>query len=108
MTESENKNDSHGNHIRKERLMGHKVGISSLEGNYFYNDILESVPQYLQAMPELMISEEYRTQIKLQLQKEKNNQLQAELKKNTVPKELMDELLAKIERLEKYQKVSDV
>jgi DnaJ-domain-containing protein 1 len=59
-------------------------------------------------MPELMISEEYRTQIKLQLQKEKNNQLQAELKKNTVPKELMDELLAKIERLEKYQKVSDV
>ena len=55
-----------------------------------------------------MISEEYRTQIKLQLKKEKNNQLQAELKKNTVPKELMDELLAKIERLEKYQKVSDV
>jgi len=108
MTESENKNDSHGNHIRKERLMGHKVGISSLEGNYFYTNILESVPQYLQAMPELMISEEYRTQIKLQLQKEKNNQLQAELKKNTVPKELMDELLAKIERLEKYQKVSDV
>ena len=104
MTELENKNDSHGNHIRKERLMGHKSGISSLESNYFFSNILESVPQYLQAMPELMISDEYRTKIQLVQEQKEKTQLQTEIQEKDNALEAIKELKLKIERIQKYQK----
>jgi len=84
MTELENKNDSHGNHIRKERLMGHKSGISSLESNYFFSNILESVPQYQE--------QKKKTQLEIEIQ-EKDNALEA-----------LEELKLKVERIQKYQK----
>ena len=104
MTELENKNDSHGNHIRKERLMGHKSGISSLESNYFFSNILESVPQYLQAMPELMITNEYRTRHLLEQEQKKKIQLEAEIKEKDNALEAIKELKLKVERIQKYQK----
>jgi integrase len=105
MSESENRNDSHGNHIRKERLMGHTTGISNLEGNYFFSDILESVPQYLQAMPELMISDEYRTRYLLEQERKEKTQLDTESQqKKDDFKEAIKELTLKVERVEKYQK----
>ena len=104
MTELENKNDSHGNHIRKERLMGHKSGISSLESNYFFSNILESVPQYLQAMPKLMISDEYRTKNLLELEQKKKTQLETEIQEKDNALEALKELKLKVERIQKYQK----
>lgn len=105
MTELENKNDSHGNHIRKERLMGHKSGISSLESNYFFSNILESVSQYLQAMPELMISDEYRTKNLLEQEQKKKTQLESEIQqKDNASIKAIKELTLKVERMEKYQK----
>jgi integrase len=105
MTELENKNDSHGNHIRKERLMGHKSGISSLESNYFFSNILESVSQYLQAMPELMISDEYRTKNLLEQEQKKKIQLESEIQqKDNASIKAIKELTLKVERMEKYQK----
>ena len=104
MTELENKNDSHGNHIRKERLMGHKSGISSLESNYFFSNILESVPQYLQAMPELMITDEYRTKNLLEQEQKKKIQLEAEIKEKDNALEAIKELKLKVERMQKYSR----
>lgn len=104
MTELENKNDSHGNHIRKERLMGHKSGISSLESNYFFSNILESVPQYLQAMPKLMISDEYRTKNLLEQEQKKKTQLETEIQEKDNALEALKELKLKVERIQKYQK----
>ena len=104
MTELENKNDSHGNHIRKERLMGHKSGISSLESNYFFSNILESVPQYLQAMPKLMISDEYRTKNLLEQEQKKKTQLEIEIQEKDNALETLKELKLKVERIQKYQK----
>jgi integrase len=104
MTELENKNDSHGNHIRKQRLMGHKSGISSLESNYFFSNILESVPQYLQAMPELMISNEYRDKHLLEEEQKKKTHLEAEIQEKNNALEAINELKLKVERMQKYQK----
>lgn len=104
MSELENKNDSHGNHIRKERLMGHNTGISNLEGNYFFSDILESVPQYLQAMPDLIISDEYRTRILLEQEQNKKIILEAEIKEKDNALEVIKELKLKVDRMQKYQK----
>ncbi len=104
MTELENKNDSHGNHIRKERLMGHKSGISSLESNYFFSNILESVPQYLQAMPKLMISDEYRTKNLLEQEQKKKTPLEIEIQEKDNALETLKELKLKVERIQKYQK----
>lgn len=102
MTERENKNESHANHIRKERLLGHKVAISSLEQSYFYNGILESVPQYLEAMPDLMITEEYRAKWQLEKEKQKTTQLERSLKEKETALEMVEELKAKVTRMEKY------
>jgi len=85
--------------------MGHKSGISSLESNYFFSNILESVSQYLQAMPELMISDEYRTKNLLEQEQKKKTQLESEIQqKDNASIKAIKELTLKVERMEKYQK----
>lgn len=103
MVEHTGESDSHANHIRKERLLGHKVAISNLEQSYFYNDILESVPQYLEVMPELMITEEYRAKWQLEEEKQKRTKLEHSLVEKEKALEIVEELKAKITRMEKYE-----
>ncbi|MGI0057282.1 MAG: hypothetical protein ACREAK_07910, partial [Nitrosarchaeum sp.] len=104
MSELKNNNDSHANLIRKERLFGHKIGVTKLDNSYFFSEIEEAVPQYLRAMPELMISEEYRASWALQEVQEENQQLQKTIEEKDQALVMLEELKEKVERLEKYDK----
>ncbi|MGI0058861.1 MAG: hypothetical protein ACREBJ_03755, partial [Nitrosotalea sp.] len=61
--------------VIKERLMGHD-GIVGTDKNYYWTDILDMVPDYLQAMPYLMISEENRLVQKLEAEKLERQRLE--------------------------------
>mgnify|MGYP006275839401 CR=1 FL=1 len=106
MSDLQNKSDSHGNHIRKERLMGHKSALSQLEGSYYYSDILESVPQYLEGMPKLMISDVYRTKIELQAKQQEQTRLEREIQEKNLALDAIKELELKVDRIQRYQKKS--
>jgi len=96
MVDQQNKNDSHGNHIRKERLLGHKSALSNLEDSYYYSNVLEAVPQYLEGMSKLMIGDNYKKD--WDSTKQDNNSYEI------LHKEI-EELQAKITRIGKYQKI---
>lgn len=65
--------------IRKEMMMGH-VGLIKLDRNYFKTHITELVEEYLNAVPNLTISDEERVKAEnLKLKKEKS-----EFEKNSV------------------------
>jgi len=104
MSELKINNDSHANLIRKERLFGHKIGVTKLDNSYFFSEIEEAVPQYLRAMPELMISEEYRAKWALQEAKEDNQKLQRTIEEKDQALVMLEEIKAKVERLETYDK----
>ncbi|MGH3628423.1 MAG: hypothetical protein ACRDRL_13425, partial [Sciscionella sp.] len=106
MSEQKINGESQANLIRKERLFGHKVGVTKLDSSYFYSDIEESVSQYLQAMPELMISEEYRARRDLQIAQNENQKLQQTIQEKDKALEMVEELKAKMERFEKYEKLT--
>lgn len=105
MSEQKINGESHANLIRKERLFGHKVGVTKLDASYFYSEIEESIPQYIHAMPDLMISEEYRTRRDLQILKDENQKLQQTIKEKDSALLMVEELKAKMDRMEKYQRI---
>lgn len=78
--------------VIKERLLGHD-GIVKTDKNYFWTDVLEHVDQYMAAMPELMLSDEYRLRMRLE-QKEK------EITGNKMIKLQYEEALTRIAELE--------
>lgn len=102
MSEQKINEDSHANLIRKERLFGHKTGVTKLDNSYFFSEIEESIPQYLQAMPELMISEEYRAKRELQLVQNENKHLEQTIKEKDNALLMVEQLKAKLERIERY------
>lgn len=106
MSDLQNKNDSHGNHIRKERLLGHKSALSELEGSYYYSNVLEAVPQYLEGMPNLMISDEYRAKIRLQDEQKEKTRLEQEIQQKNQALDAIRELKLKVDRIQRYQKKS--
>lgn len=88
--------------VIKERLLGH-YGLVKTDKNYFWTDVLDHVPEYLQAMPELMINDECRLKIKLEEISSENQKLsQANHEKQLALKRL-SELEAKFDRMQKYQ-----
>lgn len=87
--------------VKKERLMGH-YGLVQTDKNYFWVNKLELVPEYLEAMPELMISEEYRLKHKLELEKSRSENLERENESKNGLIMKMKELEAKVRRMEKY------
>lgn len=101
-TERQIHNDPFGHFIRQERLFGHKIAFSKNEQSYFASNIEEAVPQYLEAMPELMISPEFR-QLKLIKTMTAENQklLQSNQEKDSAITRVK-ELEAKFDRFEKY------
>jgi len=88
--------------VIKERLLGH-YGLVKTDKNYFWTDVLEHVTEYLQAMPDLMTSDEYRLKEKLEETRVENQKLsQANYEKHLALQRL-SELEAKVERMQKYQ-----
>jgi len=88
--------------VIKERLFGH-YGLIKTDKNYFWTDTLELVPEYLEAMPELMISDEYRLKHKLNQQIQKNEKLEQSNKEKELALRRLAELEVKMERIQKYQ-----
>ena len=103
MSEQKVNQDSQANLIRKERLFGHKIGVTKLDTSYFFSEIEEAVPQFLQAMPELMISEEYRARRDLQFTQDENKRLQQVVEEKDRALAIVEEIKAKMMRMEKYQ-----
>ena len=90
--------------VIKERLLGHG-GLVKTDKNYFWTDIEDLVPEYLQAMPELMISDEYRLKIKLEDQTKRADKLEQANKDKDSTLEKMKELESKIDRMSRYRRV---
>jgi hypothetical protein len=87
--------------VLKERLMGHK-GLINTDKNYYWTDILDSIPEYLKAMPYLMITEDNRLRQTLESSREENKKLlKANVEKEEALRRLV-ELEAKVERMQKY------
>jgi len=104
MSEQKINNDSYGSLIRKERLFGHKAGVTVLDNSYYFSKIEEAVPQYLEAMPEIMISNEYRQMRKINEVAKENKKLEEQLKQKDAALVAVEELKAKVERMERYEK----
>jgi integrase len=90
--------------VSKERLFGH-TGIVKTDKNYYWTDILELVPEYLEAMPELMINDEVRLQNKLDNKIKENQILENANQQRKIALERLAELEAKVNRMQIYQKV---
>jgi hypothetical protein len=88
--------------VIKERLLGH-YGLVKTDKNYFWTDILEHVPEYLQAMPDLMTSDEYRLKEKLEETRVENQKLSQANREKEMALQRLSELEAKVERMQKYQ-----
>ena len=91
--------------VSKERLFGH-TGIVKTDKNYYWTDILELVPEYLEAMPELMINDEVRLQNKLNGKIKENQILEKANIERKIALERLAELEAKVNRMQIYQKVN--
>lgn len=77
--------------IKKENMMGH-TGLIKLDKNYFKTHVLELVEEYLNAVPNLTISDEER--LKAEAQKLKNEKKELETK---IP-ELVEEAIERIKQ----------
>ncbi|MDE1812815.1 MAG: hypothetical protein KGH85_08130 [Thaumarchaeota archaeon] len=102
MMETTKKRDTLSALVIKERLMGHD-GLVGTDKNYYWTDILDMVPDYLQAMPYLMISEESRLVQKLEAEKLERQRLEQANKEKDNALEKLGELEAKVRRMEKFQ-----
>ena len=89
--------------VIKERLMGHS-GLVKTDKNYYWTNIKDMIPQYLDAMPELMIDEKYRMKIKLEQEKTKTSELEKKNQQKDDALEIVRQLQAKVRRMEKYHK----
>lgn len=106
MMECNQKSSTLSSLVIKERLLGHG-GIVKTDKNYYWTNIIDMIPQYLQAMPEIMIDDKYRMQIKLEQEKAKTIELERQNQQNTDALGKLRELEVKIRRMEKYQKTED-
>ena len=88
--------------VIKERLMGH-TGLVTTDKNYFWTDVLDLVPEYLDAMPELVVNEEMRLRQKLEMEKSEKEKLVVSNKEKEEALQRLAELEAKVCRMEKYQ-----
>lgn len=88
--------------VTKEYLLGHR-GLVKTDRNYFWVDILEQVSEYLEAMPELMISDETRLRQKLEAQIERSKNLETANEKLQGAVQKISELESKVRRMEQYR-----
>ena len=105
MMEASRKSDTLSALVKKERLLGHG-GLVKTDKNYYWTDVLDLVPEYLAAMPELTISDEYRLQQRLTLEKDKSGQLEKANAEKEDALSRLKELEAKVERMQRYQVIT--
>ena len=73
--ESDSRDSTLAQLIKKERMMGHKTGLIPLDANYFKTRVSELIEEYLQVVPNLTISEELRKQVKIEQQEKEISEL---------------------------------
>ena len=73
--ESDSRDSTLAQLIKKERMMGHKAGLIPLDANYFKTHVSELIEEYLQAVPNITISEELRKQVKIEKQEKEITEL---------------------------------
>lgn len=88
--------------VKKERLLGHG-GLVKTDKNYYWTNVLDLVPDYLSAMPELTINDEERLQKKLESERIRTTMLEKANQEKEIALERLKELEAKVERMQKYQ-----
>jgi len=88
--------------VIKERLLGHE-GLVKTDKNYFWTNIVDLVPEYLGAMPELIIDEEIRLKKKLKKERAENKRLEQVNNEKGQALKRLSELEAKVERMQRYQ-----
>lgn len=103
MMETSSKSDKLASLVKKERLLGHG-GIVKTDKNYYWTDIVDLVPEYLKAMPELMINDDSQLRERVaEYEKTVGNVKDIEKEKNRL-RNMLDELEFKIEMMQKYDK----
>lgn len=102
MMNIQRKNSTLASLVIKERLLGHS-GIVKTDRNYFWTDILDLIPEYLSAMNELMINEEFKLKKELENQRSKSDKLSKVNEENNELKTRLNEIEAKVIRIQKYQ-----
>jgi len=73
--ESNSKDSTLAELIKKERMMGHETGLIVLDANYFKTHVSELIEEYLQVVPNLTISDEKRQKARLEEQEKKITEL---------------------------------
>lgn len=103
MMETSSNSDKLASLVKKERLLGHG-GIVKTDKNYYWTEIVDLVPEYLKAMPELMINDDSQLKERLEEnEKTLGKKKDIEKEKNQL-RNMLDELEAKIQRMQKYDK----
>ena len=91
--------------VKKERLLGHG-GITKTDKNYYWTDILDLVPDYIIAMPDLTINDSERLRVELETEKTKTDQMTRLNHEKDVALLRLEELEAKVHRMERYETVT--
>ncbi len=104
MMDTTRKSDKLSALVKKERLLGHD-GIVNTDKNYYWTDILDLVSDYMVAMPELTINDSERLRVELESEKTKNNQMALLNYEKDKALLRLDELEAKVVRMQKYETV---
>ena len=105
MMESSKKSDLLSALVKKERLLGH-TGLVKTDANYYWTTIEELVPDYLEAMSELTINNEKRLELEIKKQNFREEVLQNEITEKLKTLEKVQELEAKVIRMEKYHRIT--
>ncbi len=90
--------------VIKERLLGHH-GLVKTDKNYFWTGILDMVPEYIDAMPDLIINESFSLRQKLYQERIQKEKLQRENEDARLALRRISELESKIDKMSRYQKV---
>lgn len=105
MMDAARKSDKLSALVKKERLLGHD-GIVNTDKNYYWTDILDLVPDYITAMPDLTIDDSERLRVELESEKTKTDQMSRLNHEKDVALLRLEELEAKVCRMEKYETVT--
>jgi len=104
MMDATRKSDKLSSLVKKERLLGHD-GIVKTDKNYYWTDILDLVSDYMVAMPDLTINDSERLRVELESEKVKNDQMALLNYEKDKALLRLDELEAKVVRMEKYETI---
>lgn len=89
--------------IKKEYMMGHR-GLVALDKNYFKTHMLELAEEYLNAIPDLTISDEERTKAENRRLRREKSEIQKKNEELQNMKEDMEKMKQRMDVSDKYEK----